>query len=160
MKILGIDPGLERTGWAAVQTQPLNIMKANLITTTLEDSIALRLNQIYEQLEKIIKEFNPDILSIEKFFSNSKINKNSEKVLQARGVILSVAGKYNLKIKEYTPTQIKKSLINTAKATKNDIKYFIKKNFHSPNIECEIDDVYDAIAIALCFEKIKFPIIL
>ncbi len=70
MKILGIDPGLERTGWAAVQTQPLNIMKANLIITTSEDSMALRLNQIYEQLEKIIKEFNPDILSIEKFLKN------------------------------------------------------------------------------------------
>lgn len=151
MKILGVDPGLERTGWSIVNSLTKQVEVSGLITTNKNEDISLRLYNLQNQMEQIILTHNVKILAIEKIYSSKKFVMNLEKVLQARGVILSIAGKYSLQVQEFTPAQVKKALTGSGKATKEDIIRTIFK-IYQINDKSYTDDVYDAIAISLtCF---------
>lgn len=151
MKILGVDPGIERTGWSIINTLTKQLELNGLITTSKNDEISFRLYELQNQIERLIIEHNIKILAIEKIYSHKKILMNLDKILQARGVILSMAGKYSLEVQEFTPTQIKKALTGSGKATKEDIIRTVYKIYHIKN-DTYTDDVYDAIAIGLtCF---------
>lgn len=151
MKILGVDPGIERTGWCIINTITKAIELHGLIHTDKTKDISTRLYDLQCQMENIIINHKINILAIEKFYSYKNIISKLDKVLQARGVILALAGKYSLKIQEFTPTQVKKALTGSGKATKDDMIRTIYKIYQIHN-DSYTDDVYDAIAISLtCF---------
>jgi crossover junction endodeoxyribonuclease RuvC len=146
--ILGIDPGLERTGWCIIPSQNQSI-QAGIVITSSKDPIGIRLYNLQKQIEKIIEEKNIHLLSIEKIVITKKIESRLEQVLQARGVILSLAGKFQLRVQEIAPNTIKKAITGSGKANKTDIKNALRLIYKIEHQKDYTDDVYDAIAIAL-----------
>ena len=138
MRILGIDPGYGITGYAILDyyNNKYNLVVAGAIETEAFSEFNQRLVDIYNELDKIIKEYKPQRMAIEDLFFNNNI-KTGIKVAEARGIMLLAAKQNGLEINEYTPLQVKQ----VKKMTQSILG--IKK---MPGL----DDVNDSIAIAVC----------
>ncbi|MFH1457293.1 MAG: crossover junction endodeoxyribonuclease RuvC [Patescibacteria group bacterium] len=148
--ILGVDPGYARAGWAILKKTgaEIKLIKYGCIETIKKTEHSERLKTLNIELNKIIKKYKPKILAIEDLFFFKNL-KTAIKVAEARGVILMTGIENNLKIKEFTPLQIKQALTGYGRADKNQIQQMIKiilklKDTPKP------DDAADAIAIAIC----------
>lgn len=149
MIVLGVDPGLIKTGFGVVSFNNNNLkyVASGTIFTDTKISIELRLKNIYDELTKIIKEYKPDFFSIEEtFVNNNPIS--SLKLGQARGVAILCAGENNLKVFEYKPNTIKKSVTGVGKATKDQVGMMVKTLL--PAVDLKTEDEADALAIAIC----------
>lgn len=151
--ILGIDPGYERLGISILEINQNNHPKEKLIfsdcfTTNKKDPHERRLGEIMIHIEKIIKKYKPNILAIEKVFFTVN-QKTAMAVAESRGVILAVAGSMNVKIIEFSPTEIKSGVAGYGNANKKDIKFMVPKILKT-NLTTTQDDEIDAIAIAIC----------
>lgn len=149
--ILGIDPGYDRVG-VCIMEKISNVENKILFSTCLESDRKKETNErifiLGKEIEKIIKNYNPKFLSIEKLFFTTN-QKTVMGVSEARGAIIYLSQNLGLKIFEYTPLQIKIALTGYGKATKDQV-YFMLKNifkFKKEDIK-KIDDEYDAIAVA------------
>lgn len=153
--ILGIDPGFDRLGIAVLEKK-LNEEKlifSSCITTDKKETFEERLFQIGENLEKIISEFKPHHLSIEKLFLNNN-QRTAMHVSEARGVCIYLAKKYNLKIFEYSPPEIKLAVTGYGKASKTDVSLMVSRILKLNTKTKILDDEFDAIAIALTHSAI------
>ena len=153
MKILGIDPGLNYTGWAVISASKssISLIDFGIITPNAKHPTSNRLKQIYEILKERIIEYNPDHVAIEETFVN-KDPKSALKLGYARGVALMVPSIFDLPVFEYAPTTIKKTVTGNGHASKEQVEAMIKIVMpKSYNIITEAkDDAVDAIAIAMC----------
>lgn len=149
MRILGIDPGIGRTGWGVVQMTngKLHITNCGCIETKPNDKLENRLDALYEEIINIIDEHKPDVLSIEDLFFNTNA-KTALVVGQARGVMLLAAAQKNLPVSVYTPLQVKMALTGYGRAEKNQVGQMVKIVLHLPSIP-KPDDTADALAIAI-----------
>ncbi len=149
MKILGIDPGTATTGWGVVEMQNSNLKVQNCgcVITSAKKEHPIRLMEIYDAVEKIIKKEKPDCLAIEKLFFVNNI-KTAMSVGEARGVIMLAAQKNKLSIYEYTPLEVKQSLTGYGKAEKKQIQMMVKMILKLDDIP-KPDDMADALAIAI-----------
>lgn len=153
--ILGIDPGFAITGWAILQKDNRNIKAVDygVITTSADIEFAQRLKIIDEKINDLIKKFQPKIIAIEKIYF-AKNTKTATAVGHARGIILLAAAKNNLKIKEFTPLQIKQSTTAYGRAEKFQMQKMIQAILKLPEIP-QPDDAADALACAwLCAQTI------
>jgi len=150
MIILGIDPGTATTGYGLIDVDKdsLSVINYGTIRTSPKDSIPIRLKDIFSDINELIKQFSPDIMSIEElfFFKNSK---TVITVSEARGVLLLAAIQNGLEIFEYTPLEIKVSLTGYGRAEKYDIQHSVKDFLSLEHIP-KPDDAADALAVALC----------
>jgi len=148
MKILGIDPGLGRTGYALLEQTGKDIVmkECGCINTTPGDVEYQRLLEIKNDLVSLIKKFKPDAICIESlfFFKNAKTVMS---VSQARGVVLVTAAEHKLKIIEVTPLQVKIAATGYGKAEKRQVQTMIVKLLKLKKIP-KPDDAADAVAIA------------
>lgn len=149
MRILGVDPGLGRTGWAIVDEAngKFKAIEYGCIETSKNTHEPKRLKTIYDELNKIIKKTNPQVIAIEKLF----FNKNTATALsvgQARGISILSAINSGLIVEEYTPLQVKIAVAGYGRADKNQIGQMIKSSFGLEKIP-QPDDTADALAIAL-----------
>lgn len=149
-KVLGIDPGTGICGFGVVSftthKQP-HMVTAGVISTPAHTPTADRLLDIYESLNQIIDETNPDEVSIEKLFFNQNITTGIT-VAEARGVCMLVARKRNLPIFEYTPLQIKMTMTGYGRAKKKDMQEAVRKYLNMKEI-VKPDDAADALAAAI-----------
>src|SRR5258708_5396271 len=127
MKILGIDPGIARTGWGVIEMQNAEIKVKNYgcIETPADEAMENRLQTIYRELFGIIETNQPEELSIEDLFFNTNA-KTALIVGQARGVVLLTAAQKNLPVSVYTPLQVKMALTGYGRADKNQIGQMVK----------------------------------
>src|SRR5437762_13951015 len=127
MKILGIDPGLGRTGYAILeQTGNQIVLKAcGCITTVPKQPEPERLLEIKKDLDALIQKFKPDAVSIESLFFAANA-KTAMSVGQARGVIVVTAAEHNLRIIEVTPLQVKIAATGYGKADKAQVQRMIQ----------------------------------
>lgn len=150
IKILGIDPGLAKIGYGLIgyDRSSLILLKAGLITTSAKLSLPERLVRINLDLNKIIKQCQPEIVAIEKlyFFKNLK---TAFSVGQAWGVITYTVAKQNLQILELTPLQIKQTVTGYGQASKKQVQLMLKKIFKQDSMPSQ-DDTADAIACGFC----------
>ncbi|NCD00751.1 crossover junction endodeoxyribonuclease RuvC [bacterium] len=148
--ILGIDPGIADTGFGVVKVegQKLFCLEYGSIKTDKKLDLSDRLVVLAKELERIIKKYKPKYLSIEELFFNKNV-KTAITVAQARGVVLFLAKKNNLIIKNYTPLQIKQSVSCYGRADKNQVQKMVKLLL---NLDCipKPDDAADALAAAIC----------
>jgi crossover junction endodeoxyribonuclease RuvC len=149
MLILGIDPGLQKTGWGIVLScgSALQYRASGLIKTNPESSLAVRLAFIHRELAKIIEAHKPETAAVEETF----INKNAASALklgQARGVALSVPALYELETAEYAANKVKKSIVGTGHAQKDQIGMMIQRLL--PACGKISEDEADALAVAIC----------
>ena len=151
MFILGIDPGLNYTGWGIVKnnTSSLSYVDCNIIKPNTKLDTSMRLFYIYEELKKVFDSYQIDAVSVEETFINKDM-KGSLKLGYARGIGLMVPSIYKVPVFEYAPNTIKKTVAGRGHATKEDIKLilsFVMPQIKKLNIR---NDAIDALAIAVC----------
>ncbi len=150
MRILGVDPGLSRTGWGVLDADGtgVQLIDRGVITTTSKDAFPRRLLKIYSGLQDIVIRFAPDVVAIEDviFVENARI---ALKLGQARGVVLLLAAQQNLTVASYAPKTIKESLTGNGSASKLQMQRMVKSLLGLSEIPSP-HDVADAIAVALC----------
>lgn len=149
MKILGIDPGIGRTGWGIIEAQraKLKAQSYGCIETAVKDPLAARLQALYEGLVFIIEEYEPEALAIEELFFNTNA-KTAMVVGQARGVVLLLASQKRLSVAVYTPLQVKIATTGYGRAEKAQVGQMVKTILKLPAIP-KPDDTADALAIAI-----------
>lgn len=149
-KVLGIDPGTGICGFGVVRftthKQP-RLITAGVITTPAHTPLADRLLDIYQSLEQIIQETEPDEVAIEKLFFNTNITTGIT-VAEARGICILVARQHEIPIYEYTPLQIKNTLTGYGRAKKHDMQEAVRKYLDMDKI-IKPDDAADAVAAAI-----------
>jgi len=151
-RIIGIDPGLATTGVSVLDVKGSKYLPvySSCIITSKNDTMSVRLKDIFNELSLLIKKFEPDCLAIEELFFSSNA-KTAISVGHARGVLMLAGSINDLKIYEYTPLEIKQAVVGYGRATKKQIKYMLKIILNTgddffPNK----DDAWDAMAVSLC----------
>src|SRR5258708_1308720 len=149
MRILGIDPGIGRTGWGAIECQMSNVkcQMFGCIETGKEVQIEKRLQEIYERIIEILSREKFDALAIEELFFNTNA-KTALIVGQGRGVILLAAATKEVPVAVYTPLQVKIAVTGYGRAEKSQVGQMVKTLLKLPEIP-KPDDTADALAIAL-----------
>lgn len=157
MIILGIDPGIARTGWGVVEVQSATlrlrsgreckVQSYGCVETKAGEEVQKRLSKIYHEMIRIIEAYSPDALAIEELFFNTNA-KTAFVVGQARGVIMLAAQEKKVQISIYTPLQVKVALTGYGRAEKMQVGKMVKVLLKLKEIP-KPDDVTDALAVAL-----------
>lgn len=150
MIILGIDPGLAIVGYGVIEykSPKFKTLDHGAILTPAGTDIEDRLNTIYDELDRLIKLYKPDAVAIEELFFNTN-QKTGIAVAEARGCILLCCKKNGIKIFEYTPLQVKQSVVGYGRADKKQIIHMVKLLLNLEKAP-KLDDTCDALAIAIC----------
>ena len=150
MRILGIDPGYGITGFGLVDAQrsQFSLLRCGAITTPAGMDFSARLEIIYEDMKKLLEVTKPDAVAIEELFFGHNVT-TAIGVAQSRGVILLAIRQAGLPVWEYTPMQVKQSVVGYGNATKHQVQDMTKRLLHLSAMP-KPDDAADAIAIALC----------
>lgn len=150
MIILGIDPGYAIIGYGVLSYDgnKFSVIDYGAITTPSGISFNKRLGIIFDDLNSLIKQYAPNVLAIEKLFFNTN-QKTGIDVAQARGVIILAAEKNGLKINEYTPLQVKQSVVGYGRAEKKQVQEMTRLILKLERVP-KPDDTADALAMAIC----------
>ena len=148
-RIIGIDPGLTKTGVGIIDVcgNSLNFVFCDTIYTNSDQKISTRLQHLHNSLLQIIQLYKPQYASIEETF----VNKNpisSLKLGHARGALILTMAVCGLEISEYSATSIKKTIVGVGRAEKHQIEAMVKILLPKANFSNE--DEADALAIAIC----------
>jgi|ERR1700736_3833079 crossover junction endodeoxyribonuclease RuvC len=148
IRILGIDPGLRRTGWGVVEIagNRLGFIGCGSVTTNDRDALAARLLAIYDGLLRILDQYRPDEAAVEATF----VNKDATATLklgQARGIAMVVPAKAGVPVAEYAPNLVKKSIVGVGHGDKAQVRMMV--GVLLPKANPPTDDAADALAIAV-----------
>src|SRR5215813_14879206 len=148
VRILGIDPGLRRTGWGVIDVEGnrLIFVACGSVETRETLPLAERLVAIHEGLSKVLGEFSPLEAAVEQTFVN-KDGVATLKLGQARGVAMLAPAMSGISVAEYAPNQVKKTVVGAGHADKNQIAVMLK--ILLPKAEPKSADAADALAIAI-----------
>ncbi|MGH1376880.1 MAG: crossover junction endodeoxyribonuclease RuvC [Alphaproteobacteria bacterium] len=148
MRILGIDPGLQKTGWGVIVSEgnSLRYIASGLIRTNTKESLSRRLAFLHHGLIAVIDEWQPEEAAIEETF----VNKNPASALklgQARGVLLAIPSLKGIHVDEYSANKVKKSVVGSGHAAKEQVGMMIKTLL--PACGTLVEDEADALAVAI-----------
>jgi crossover junction endodeoxyribonuclease RuvC len=148
MIILGIDPGIGRVGFGVIEKlgSKIKAVTYGCIETPKSDDHGLRLQMIKTDLGKIIREYKPEVIGVEKLFFQKNV-KTATAVGEARGVILLLVSESGAKLIEVGPGQVKQSLTGYGSADKNQVQQMVKIIFKLKDVP-KPDDAADALAVA------------
>ena len=150
MRILGIDPGTGITGFGVIDIKrgKPSMVAGGVIRTKPQTPLPERLKIIHSDLVGLIREFEPEVMSVEKLFFAQNVT-TAIAVSHARGVVLLAGEVAGLEIFEYTPLQIKQSVTGYGKATKAQVQEMVRVLLEL-KVKPTPDDAADALAAALC----------
>jgi crossover junction endodeoxyribonuclease RuvC len=149
IRIIGIDPGLRRTGWGIVESlgNSLRFVAAGTVRSDDKAALAVRLCQLHDGLSEVLAGMAPDEAAVEQTF----VNKDASATLklgQARGIAMLVPARAGLVVAEYAPNAVKKAVIGVGHGEKKQIHMMVKVLM--PKAIFDSDDSADALAIAIC----------
>ena len=149
MIIIGIDPGLIKSGWGVINKidNQIKYIASGTIFTDSKLPMSERLLNIYKNVDELIKKYQPENFSIEETFVNNN-PVSSLKLGHARGVAILAASMNNIPVFEYSPNLIKKTLTGAGKAEKQQMVAMVKYIF--PGITIKTEDEADSLCIAIC----------
>jgi len=149
IRIIGIDPGLRRTGWGIIESDGvrLSYVASGLICSSSDGQLAYRLRDLFEGLQGVIASFRPREAAVEETFVNDNA-RATLKLGQARGMALLAPAMKGLKVSEYPPNLVKKSVVGAGHAEKRQIQAMI--GFLLPKAKFDSADEADALAVAIC----------
>lgn len=151
MRILGIDPGLVNMGWGVIVADGSRLRHvANGIIRSGADSLAARLCDLHAGLVAVIAAHAPDAAAVEQTFVN-KDAVGTLKLGQARGVALLAPAQAGLKVGEYAPNAVKKTVVGVGHAQKGQVEHMVRLQL--PGVEIAGPDAADALAIAICHAR-------
>ena len=151
--ILGLDPGIATVGFGLVRSEKNKFypVRYGVFKTSAGLPLSQRLSSIYNDLNEVIRVYKPDVISIEELFFNTNL-KTGISVAHGRGVMLLAAFQNGIPIHEYTPLQVKQSVVGYGRAEKKQIMDMVKRLLKLDKIP-KPDDAADALAIALCHAR-------
>lgn len=149
MRIIGIDPGIERTGWGVISKskQGAALVDCGCIVTKRNKKAEVRLLQLFTKVVELAKKFNPEKAAVEKLFFNKNV-KTALGVGEARGVIILSLVQEKIPIYHYTPLEIKLAVAGYGRAGKQQVKEMVKTLLKLDKVPSP-DDVADALAVAI-----------
>lgn len=150
MLVLGIDPGTATTGYGLVEEDKgkSRMIDYGTITTSPSTPMPERLLVISRELENILQKYGPDAVAIEQLFFHRNV-KTAVTVAQSRGVLLMTAAGAGISIAEYTPLQVKQSVVGYGNASKRQVQLMVQALLSLKTLP-RPDDAADALAIAIC----------
>lgn len=160
IRIIGIDPGIEKVGIAVIEKNFLENPKETVVfsacfKTNKDLSQEERLALIYNNLSEVVEKYKPDIAGVEKLFFTTN-QKTASVVSEARGVCLCVFGQVKIEVVSLSPTEVKQSITGNGNSKKEDIKKMLPLIIKIADKKYE-DDETDAIAIALvCSSSLRY----
>jgi crossover junction endodeoxyribonuclease RuvC len=148
IRIIGIDPGLRRTGWGVIESDRhrLTYVASGTVTSNAKSELAHRLMELFEGLSQVLSTWDP----VEAAVENTFVNKDASATLklgQARGIALVTPALANLSVAEYAPNMVKKTVVGAGHAGKEQIRAMIGHLL--PTATPETEDEADALAIAI-----------
>ena len=153
VRILGIDPGLQITGYGCVdlngRSREPALVEAGVLRLKAKAALAFRLQQLKDDLDALLDELKPDVMVVEKLFSHYRHVRTSIIMGHARGVVLLAGQARGIRLDELAPTEVKRAVTGHGHASKSQMQRAIMNKCglkHMP----QPPDVADAIAIALC----------
>ncbi|HEX8891581.1 MAG TPA: crossover junction endodeoxyribonuclease RuvC [Pyrinomonadaceae bacterium] len=150
MRVLGIDPGSETTGWGVIEGEArrYRLVEYGAIKAPPRERFSSRLLKISNGIEAIIERFKPDVCSVEEAFYATNV-KVALKLGQVRGVILLAAERAQVEIAEYSPRLVKQTVVGYGNAEKHQVQEMVRVLL-SLKVIPEPHDAADALAIAIC----------
>lgn len=149
IRIIGIDPGLRRTGWGIVETlgNSLRFVAAGTVASDDKADLAQRLCQLHDGIGAVLIEHAPDEAAVEQTFVNTNAA-STLKLGQARGIAMLVPARAGLVVAEYAPNAVKKAVIGVGHGDKKQVQMMLRVLM--PKAVFDGDDAADALAIAIC----------
>lgn len=149
-KILGIDPGLNTTGYGVIDVSSgkVRLLEAGIVRSRSKE-LAPKIREIYDGVRDVIETFTPDVMAMEQLYSHYDRPTTAILMGHARGAICLAAAQSNLEVVSYAATKVKKILTGSGRATKDQMQRAIKLELGLSKYP-EPPDVADALAIALC----------
>jgi crossover junction endodeoxyribonuclease RuvC len=150
MIVLGIDPGTALTGYGVVRGEPfgaLALVECGVIRTSARDPLPVRLREIYEDVRGLIERHTPDALAVEDVFYSRNV-RTTVVLGHARGVVLLAGEQAGLPVHEYPPAEIKKAVVGTGAATKEQVQFMVTRLLRL-RAAPQPSDAADAAAAAL-----------
>ena len=153
MVILGIDPGVATIGFGVIRAErgKNTLLQYGVITTPAGIPLSRRLVQISEDMEQLIRQFQPDEMAVEELFFSKNITTGIA-VAHGRGVILLAAEKLGVPVFEYTPMQVKQAVVGYGAAQKRQVMLMTQRLLGMKEVP-KPDDAADALAIAICHSR-------
>ena len=150
MRILGIDCGIEYTGYGLIESDGRShrLIAAWWIHTNSKDLLETRLLDIARGLRQVIDDHRPEVAAVEEVFYAQNV-KTALKLSHARGVVLMAIAEAGLRVGEYSPLEIKTSVVGYGRAEKQQVKLMVH-SLLALRDEIESEDACDAIAVAIC----------
>jgi crossover junction endodeoxyribonuclease RuvC len=150
MRVLGIDCGTERTGYGMIESDGLShrLLTAGVIRTSPKDPLSKRLLEIGDGLRNIISQFHPEAGAIEEVFHAVNV-KTALKLCHVRGVAMLVVAEAGLSLGEYSPLEIKTSVVGYGRAEKQQVQLMVC-SLLKLDARIESEDASDAVAVAIC----------
>lgn len=148
MRVLGIDPGLRNMGWGVIHVSGPRISHvANGVCRSTGTDLGARLLQLHDALSAVMVEYAPTAAAVEQTFVN-KDGAGTLKLGQARGIAMLVAAQAGLRIGEYAPNSVKKTVVGVGHADKRQVDHMVRMQL--PGVVIAGPDAADALAIAIC----------
>ncbi len=150
MRVLGIDCGSARTGYGVIDSdgQEHRLLAAGVIRTSTQSRFERRLLEIATALRKLIGEHAPEMAAVEEVFYSANV-KTALKLAHVRGVALLAIAEAGLDVAEYSPLEVKTSVVGYGRAEKYQVQRMVQSLLRLPEI-IESDDACDALAVAIC----------
>ena len=150
-RILGIDPGLNTTGYGVIDVEggKVRLCEAGIVRSRAKASIQSRLDEIFTGIQEVIQTHKPELMALEQLFSHYERPRTAILMGHARGVICLAAGQAGIEVVHYEPTRVKKVMTGNGRAPKHQIQLAVKLQLGLSSIP-EPSDVADALAIAIC----------
>jgi crossover junction endodeoxyribonuclease RuvC len=151
MRVLGVDPGLEATGYGVIErtdTGDVRLLEAGVIRTETRIPLAERLVTISREIRQVIADLRPAVLVLEELYSAYKHPRTAIVMGHARGVICLAAAEAGLPVVGYAPARIKQAVVGSGRASKDQVGRMVTLKLGLTQVP-EPDDVTDALAVAL-----------
>jgi crossover junction endodeoxyribonuclease RuvC len=150
VRVFGIDPGLERTGYGCVEADGSRhrILTCGAIRVRASAAFSDRLFEIHNRLVELLLEHRPDAVAIESIFYAANV-RSALKLGHARGVAMLAAAQVRLPVAEYTPSEVKRAVVGYGRAEKHQVQHMVKLLLALPSVPTP-HDAADALAVALC----------
>ena len=151
MRILGIDPGLNTTGYGVIEfvDRQVRLVEAGVVRGKTKGSLTARVQEIHDGVADVIASLKPEVMALEKLYSHYDRPTTAILMGHARGVIVLAAAQAGIAVHDYAATQVKKTLTGNGRAPKSQMQDAIRRELRLGKTP-EPPDVADALAIALC----------
>ncbi len=148
MRVLAIDPGLTRCGIGVIESTSMSLVAVGVLKSSADDSIEQRLLEIDSQIREWISIHSPDVIAIERVFSQQNL-RTVMGTAQVAGISLLAAAQSDIKVVMHTPSEVKAAVTGSGRAKKDQVAQMVQRILKLETIPKPVDAT-DALALAIC----------